>query len=169
MGLPGSAAYVIMATLVAPALVAFGFSVPIAHFFVIYFCMMSTITPPVCIASYAASALAGTNPISTGFYSMRLGFSGYLIPFAFAYNPSLLLIGSNLGNILVNITFMIIAIYALAASLEGYLINTRISLVSRIFLFFTGIIVVFPNIMLKVLPLVTILIVYMYRRLISSK
>ncbi|MGA0926460.1 MAG: TRAP transporter permease, partial [Burkholderiaceae bacterium] len=98
MGLPTVGVYVLLATLVSPALVKVGVEPKAAHLFVMYFGMMSMITPPVAIASYAAAGIAGSNPMATGFSSVRLGWSAYIVPVLFVFSPTLLLIGEP-GNI----------------------------------------------------------------------
>jgi len=98
IGVPTTANYVITATLVAPAIVAVTggdvptFSVIIAaHMFVYYFGIMADITPPVCLASYAAAGIARANPLKTGVHSFRIAISGFLVPYMFVLTPQLLL------------------------------------------------------------------------------
>jgi TRAP transporter 4TM/12TM fusion protein len=94
MGLPTLGVYVILAALVAPALVEIGITPMAAHLYVLYFGMMSMITPPVAIAAFAAAAIAKADPMRTGLEAMRFGWTAYIIPFLFVASPSLLLIGS---------------------------------------------------------------------------
>ena len=93
MGLPTVGVYVLLAALVAPALVEVGVLPVAAHLYVMYFGMMSMITPPVAIAAYAAAGLARAGPIRTGLESMRLGWSAYVVPFLFVLSPTLILRG----------------------------------------------------------------------------
>jgi len=90
MGMPTSAAYVILAALLAPGLVKLGLEPMAAHLFIVYCAAKSSITPPVAVASYAAAALAGTDPLRTSTIAFRLGISGFIIPFMFAFGPALL-------------------------------------------------------------------------------
>jgi len=94
MGMPTIGVYVLVATLIAPAMVELGIEPMAAHMFVLYFGMLSFITPPICIAAFAAANIAGSDPMRTGFIAMRLGWSAFLIPFLFVGSPSLLLLGS---------------------------------------------------------------------------
>jgi TRAP transporter 4TM/12TM fusion protein len=94
MGMPTVGVYVIMATLAAPALIKFGLEPMQAHLFLMYFGMMSMVTPPVALAAFAAANIAQTDPWRTGWTAVRIGWSAYLIPFLFALSPSLLLQGS---------------------------------------------------------------------------
>jgi len=93
MGLPTVGVYVLLAALVAPALVEVGVKPIAAHLYVMYFGMMSMITPPIAIAAYAAAALAGSDPMRTGLEAVRFGWSAFVVPFLFVLSPTLLLIG----------------------------------------------------------------------------
>jgi TRAP transporter 4TM/12TM fusion protein len=92
-GMPTAAVYVLLAALVAPALVEVGLKPMAAHMFVLFFGMMSMITPPVAIAAYAAASLAGADPIKTGLAAVRFGWTAFVVPFLFVAAPSLLLDG----------------------------------------------------------------------------
>jgi TRAP-type uncharacterized transport system fused permease subunit len=96
MGMPTPAAYILCASVAAPALVRAGAEVIPAHFFVLYFAILSTITPPVALAAYAASGLAGDHPMKVGWTAVRLGIAAYLIPYMFVYSPQLLMMGGEL-------------------------------------------------------------------------
>ncbi|MGH8689275.1 MAG: TRAP transporter permease [Burkholderiales bacterium] len=93
LGLPTVGVYVLMATLVAPALVKLGVSPLAAHLFVMYFGMMSMVTPPVALAAYAAANIARTDAGRTGWMAARIGWASYLVPFLFVYDPPLLMVG----------------------------------------------------------------------------
>jgi TRAP transporter 4TM/12TM fusion protein len=119
MGLPTTAAYVVLAALGAPALVQLGVPLLAAHLFIFYFGCMSNVTPPVALAAYAASGIAGSPPMRTAVTAMSLAASGFLVPFMFVYGPPLLLQGSFFlvaGSI---ITAMI-GVTGLAAAIIGY-------------------------------------------------
>ncbi|MDB9862668.1 TRAP transporter fused permease subunit [Litorivicinus sp.] len=91
MGMPTVAVYVLLATLVVPALVKAGVTPIAAHFFVLYFGMMSMITPPIAIAAFAAASLAGEKPLQVAFCGMRYAWLAYIIPFIFVLRPEFLL------------------------------------------------------------------------------
>jgi TRAP transporter 4TM/12TM fusion protein len=93
MGMPTTAVYVIVALTLAPALTKLGIPPIAAHLFVFYYAMLSMITPPICIAAYAGAAVAGANPMRTGYTCMRLGIIAYLVPFIFVFDPLLLFRG----------------------------------------------------------------------------
>jgi len=117
MGLSTIACYIILAVMIAPALVEIGVPVITAHFFVFYFGILSHITPPVCIAAYAAAGIAGSNAMETGWAACKLGFAGFIVPFYFVLNPELLLGTGEIGYFA--ILTAIIGIMALAQALEG--------------------------------------------------
>ncbi|MFC1580219.1 TRAP transporter permease [Thermodesulfobacteriota bacterium] len=112
--------YIILALLLAPALVEIGIQPVAAHLFILYWGMISFITPPVAIASIVAAGLAETNNMKTGVHSLRLGFVAYLIPFFFVYNPALVGIGTK-AAILYSIMMSILGIILISGSAEGYL------------------------------------------------
>lgn len=92
LGLPTVPAYLFIILFVGPVFADLGTPVLLVHMFVLYFGVLSNITPPVAIAAYAAAPIAGANPIATGFAALRIAFPGFLIPFVFVYNPSLTLV-----------------------------------------------------------------------------
>ena len=93
MGLPTTAVYILLAVLVAPGLAQMGIMPLAAHLFIFYFGMLSMITPPVCLAAYAAASIGKTDPMRTGWEAMRLCAIAYIVPFLFVFSPALLLIG----------------------------------------------------------------------------
>jgi TRAP transporter 4TM/12TM fusion protein len=97
MGMPTTGVYVLLATLIAPAIVKAGIEPLAAHFFVLYFGLMSMLTPPVAIAAFAAASISGARPMATGWQAMKLGWVAYVIPFMFVLSPTLLMIGSPIG------------------------------------------------------------------------
>jgi len=120
MGLPTVAAYIIGAILFVPALTKLGIDTLAAHFFVMYYCVLSMITPPVALASYTAAGIADADAMKTGWIAFKLSLVLFLIPFAFAFDPTLLWSGSA-GWIALAFASMMIATFAWAVFLEGYL------------------------------------------------
>lgn len=112
--------YIILALLLAPALVEMGIEPIAAHLFILYWGMISFITPPVAIASIVAAGLAKSNAMKTGIYSLRLGFVAYLIPFFFIYNPELVSLGSATG-VLYALGTAAVGVVLISAAAEGYL------------------------------------------------
>ena len=95
MGMPVTASYILLAVLVAPALVEAGVSPIAAHMFILYYAMLSFLTPPVCVAVYIAATIAGSRPMETAFESLKMGIVAYLVPFLFVADDALLLAGTS--------------------------------------------------------------------------
>ncbi len=119
MGMPTIGVYVLLAALVAPAMVEAGVTPMAAHMFVLYFGMMSFITPPVAVAAFAAASIAKADPFRTGFTSMRFGWIAYIVPFLFAYSPSLIMDGSW-TQILLDASTALASIWIISAGVVGY-------------------------------------------------
>ena len=130
MGLPTVAAYIISASLLASSLVQLGIPLFAAHMFLLYYSILSQITPPVALAAYAAGNIADANPNKVGFTAMRLGVIAFIIPFFFVYGPALLMIGTPLEIIEASITSLI-GCFFLAVGLEGWLVE-KINIPCRI-------------------------------------
>lgn len=97
MGLPTQIIYLTLAVLVAPAIVKMGITVAGAHLFIMYFGMMSMVTPPVCFAAFAAASLSGARMMETGWLACKLALAGLILPFYFAFHPGVMLIGGPLA------------------------------------------------------------------------
>jgi TRAP transporter 4TM/12TM fusion protein len=122
MGLPTTPSYILMAALLIPALVKMGVVVPAAHMFAFYFAILSAITPPIALAVFAAAGLAKANMWDAGWAAMRVGAAGYIVPFMFVYDPSLLMIG-DWPNIIWRFVLSCVGIGLLAAGLHGYFLR----------------------------------------------
>jgi TRAP transporter 4TM/12TM fusion protein len=122
MGMPTTPAYIIMVSLLVPALVKLGVVKPAAHMFAFYFAILSAITPPVALAVYAASGLAKSNLWKTGIAAVKIGAAGFIVPFMFVYEPALLMIG-DWPTIIWRFIVSCIGIGLLAAGLHGYLLR----------------------------------------------
>jgi TRAP transporter 4TM/12TM fusion protein len=120
MSLPTAVVYITLAILVGPALTQLGVDPLAAHLFLLYFGMLSLITPPNCLATYTAAAIAHSDFWQTGWTGMRLGIAAYVVPFVFALHPSLILKGS-LEEILFAIAAASIGTFLLAVGCAGYL------------------------------------------------
>lgn len=122
MGMPTAIIYVMLAVLVGPALVQLGISPLGAHLFLFYFGMLSMITPPVCLATYAAASIGRADFMKTGWTGMRLGIVAYVVPFVFAYHPALLLKGSVV-EITLAVGTAVIGVILLGIGCAGYLFS----------------------------------------------
>lgn len=133
MGLPTAAAYITTSVLLAPVLVNMGIPPLVAHLFVFYAAIVSNLTPPVCIASYAAAGVAKADPWRTAVVGFLFGVPGpYLVPFIFVYRPALTLAGgAGPYEIVGSVIIGLLAVLALASSLRGYAL-TRLSMPERV-------------------------------------
>ena len=120
MGMPTVGVYILLATLVAPALVEVGIPVISAHLFVFYFGLLSMVTPPVALASFAAANIAGAGAWSTSIAAMRLAWPAYVVPFLFLFAPSLILEGSPM-QVTWALGSAIMGIYMVTAGIVGYM------------------------------------------------
>jgi len=120
MGLTTTAVYITLAALIIPSLEHMGVTPIAAHMFAFYFGVVSTITPPVALASFAAAAIAGSPPMSTAFESTKVGITKYLVPFIFVYNPTLLFEGP-LWLTAVSFFTALAGVWALSAAIEGWM------------------------------------------------
>ncbi|MCC2097021.1 MAG: TRAP transporter large permease subunit, partial [Hyphomicrobiales bacterium] len=150
MGLTITAAYILLAVVLAPGVVKLGFDPMAVHLFLMYWGMLSFITPPVAVGAYVAASLAKADGMGTGFEAMRLGAIIYFIPFFFVLNPALILHGSW-GEVLFVTTTAFIGVLLIAASLQGYLIGvgtlagSALSWVARALLLASGFLFAMPG------------------------
>jgi TRAP-type uncharacterized transport system fused permease subunit len=120
MGMATIPVYVLLALILAPPLVEYGVLPLAAHLFVFYFGMVSLVTPPICVAAYAAASLAQAHPMRTGFTAMRMGIMAYFVPFLFVFSPALLMAGSW-ADIFLTLLTAAAGVIFLAVALTGYL------------------------------------------------
>ena len=136
MGLPTTAAYLILATVVAPALAQLGVDILTAHLFVFFYGCVSTITPPVALASYVAAGISGGSISKVSWTAFFYGITCYILPFMFFFGPGLLLKGS-LVEIVPAIITAVIGVFAIATSVIGYF-RLDLHVVSRTVFFISG-------------------------------
>jgi len=149
VGVPSTAAYILASTLGVPILVRLGADLLAAHLFTYYFAIIACCTPPVAVCAYAGAALAGSDPMKTGFESFKLAIAGFIVPFMFIYNPVLILKGSPMAILMALVTAAI-GVIAIAAGIEGWLL-TRAKILERILLIGAGIALVVPQISMSLL------------------
>ena len=162
MGLPTTAAYIVQAALLIPALIKLGVPVIAAHMFVFYFAIISAITPPVAMAVYAAAGISGSNLWRTGLEAMRIGATGFIIPFMFVYGPSLLMIGST-GTIVTTIISSSIGVVALSAGLMGWFLKEATRL-ERLILVAAALLLIKPGLYTDAVGLVLLIIVILLQK-----
>ncbi|MCX8022330.1 MAG: TRAP transporter fused permease subunit [Syntrophorhabdaceae bacterium] len=142
MGMPTIGVYVLLAALVAPAMIKIGINPIAAHLYVMYYGMMSMITPPVAIAAYAAASLAQADAMRTGWEAVRFGWSAFIVPFLFVCSPTLILIGNPISVLFAVVTAGL-GIWFASIGMVGYFLR-NISIPRRILFFIMGILALIP-------------------------
>jgi len=161
MGMTVSACYIFLSILLAPALVAAGLNPIASHLFILYWGMMSYITPPVALAAITAAGLAGSDPWKTGLYAMRLGSVLFLLPFFFVLNPALILHG-KLPTILAAAVTAVFAMWLLASAAESYLYRVgTITWPVRLVLFAAALVLMYPGLYTDLIGAGLTLLVYL--------
>jgi TRAP-type uncharacterized transport system fused permease subunit len=145
MGLPTTAAYMICAAVVAPALVQMGVPNLAAHMFVFYFACVSAITPPVALAAYAGAGIAQANPLQVAFIACKLGATAFLVPFMFIYGLPLLWTGT-MAEIVGATATALVGVAALACALQGQLFRFPLRLLERALLLTAAVGLIKPGI-----------------------
>lgn len=143
MGMPTTAAYAIAAAVIAPGLTKIGVPVLVAHMFVFYFAVVSSITPPVALASFAAAGMAQADPWKTSWIALKMGLATFLVPFMFFFSPVLLMQGPWLGIVQATVSGAI-GVWFLAGSTEGWF-GGKLSMPLRILLFFAALNLLHPG------------------------
>ena len=152
MGVPTTANYCIMAATCAPILIRMGVPVLAAHFFVFYFGIVADITPPVALAAYAGSAIAKSNPMKTAFNASRLAIAVFIVPYVFAYSPSMLLIETNALEVIQISLTSLIGIFGVSSGLEGYLFAKMNPVIRAVFVI-GGLMLIVPSLMTDLIGL----------------
>lgn len=162
MGLPSIPAYIITATMAAPALAGFNIPILSAHMFVFYFGIFANITPPVCLAAFAGAGIAGGDPMKTGFQSLKLALAGFIVPFMFIYNPTMLMIDPAglavtakefplppVMEIVMVVITSVVGVIGLSAAVEGYFKGVMNPLM-RVALATGALLLIYPELMTDV-------------------
>ena len=144
MGMPTPSAFILAAVLIGPTLSSLDFSSMQSNMFILYFAVLSAMTPPVAVAAFAAAAIADDKPLGIAVGAVKLAITAFIVPFAFMYGDGLLLEGS-IVNILVSCISAVIGVILLCAAVEGYLKNNLDRLI-RLALFIAGLLFIFPGI-----------------------
>lgn len=171
MGLPSIPAYIITATMAAPALAEFGVPVLLAHMFVFYFGIFANVTPPVALAAFAGAGVSGGDPMRTGFQALKLSIAGFLIPFIFIYEPALLMVDieglaanareyplASVFDIIIVVITTVIGLTALSAGLEGFF-KTHLGVISRFVLIAAAVLSVAPETFTDIAGIIVIAVV----------
>ena len=155
MGVPTTATYCIMASTCAPILIQLGVDQVASHFFVFYFGIVADITPPVALAAYAGSAIAKSDPMRTGVNATKLAIAGFIIPYIFALEPSLLLMDKGILSAALNIATAAIGMFGVAMGLEGFF-RGSLAWPLRILAVAGGLLLFYPGILTDVIGVVIV-------------
>ncbi|MCL2569461.1 MAG: TRAP transporter fused permease subunit [Oscillospiraceae bacterium] len=163
LGLPTPAAYMIVAIFAPAALVELGVPLLTAHLFVFYYAVLSSITPPVGLAAFAAGAIANESAIKTGLCAMRLGVVAFIIPWIFVYAGELLMMGSPIAIIVAAVTAAI-GVYALTAGIQGYCFDRKTGLVLRIALLIGAVMLIVPGFQTDLIGILPLIAAYVLKK-----
>ena len=162
MGLPTTSAYVIGASILAPALAKLNLPLLTAHLFVFYFACLSAITPPVALAAYAGAGIAKCDPMKTAVNACKIGFAGFIVPFVFCYDPAMMLQGSLIGILKVCITALIGCI-GMSCGMQGWYfsgVQHKVPLWLRAILIGGGLLMMTPSDLMSIVGLVLLIGAY---------
>lgn len=162
MGMPTPSAYILAAVLISPVMHSLGIDQMAGHLFILYFAVMSALTPPVAVAAYAASAIADENPLAIAAQSVKIAIGAFLIPFAFISNPALLLEGSvwEIGFAVAN---AVVGLAFIAVAVEGYL-DTVLSRGPRLLFFIGGVMVLYGGYLVSAIAIACLVAGYAWHR-----
>src|SRR5438552_3369143 len=163
MGMPTTPSYIVMVSLLVPAVIKLGAIAPVAHMFAFYFAILSAITPPVALAVFAAAGLARSDLWKTGWEAVRIAAPTYIVPFMFVYEPSLMLIGDLFTSITSSVS-AVIGVMCLAAGLQGYLLREA-RWWERILLVIAAILLIKPGYISDAIGLVLLALVFAVQKL----
>ena len=162
MGLPTTATYCIMASTCAPILIQMNVPKIAAHFFVFYFGIVADITPPVALAAYAGAAIAKAKPMQTGVVATRLAIGAFIIPFVFAYSPSLLLIDTVWYEVILLSITAAIGIFGVASALSGFL-YTNMNILERIITLTGGMMLIVPGVQTDLIGIALVGVIFFWQ------
>ncbi|RLE13532.1 hypothetical protein DRJ04_04140 [Candidatus Aerophobetes bacterium] len=148
-GVPSTAAYILASTLGVPVLVKLGVDLLAAHLFTYYFVILACCTPPVAVCAYAGAAIAGSEPMKTGFQAFKLALAGFIVPYMYVYNPVLILRGP-MEKIIIAAVTALIGVIVLAAGLEDHFL-TKTNIFERILLVGGGVALIAPKLQVSLL------------------
>jgi TRAP transporter 4TM/12TM fusion protein len=173
MGLPTLPAYLIIVLIMGPGIAALGKAGGISllqiHLFVLYFGVLSSVTPPVALAAYAAAPIAGAPPLKTAMQALRLSLVGFLIPYVFVFNPSLLLVERfDVVELAWVVVRLIAAIWMLATGFAGFDSAGRLGLVQRVLRFAAALVMLYPYIYAEVGGLALGVLVFAWARFLPG-
>jgi len=144
MGMPTTALYIILGSMVAPALVQMNVPIVAAHLFIFYFGCMASVTPPVALSSYLAAAIAKGDSVKTALNGLKLALAAFILPYIFALSPRLLLLDTNVTQALIATGTAILGVIALASCLENYFFG-KLRVYERVLMAVAAIVLMSPG------------------------
>ena len=168
MGVPTTANYCIMAATCAPILIRMGVNDIAAHFFVFYFGIVADLTPPVALAAYAGAAIAQANPMKTAFTATKLAIGAFIVPYAFALNPAMLLVDTTVPEVILICITSLIGIFAVSAALEGYFLR-HMKWYERILSLIGGLLLIYPGVVTDVAGISLVGVVAAFQLLLKKQ
>ncbi len=170
LGLPTTAKYVVMASLVAPAILTIApqVSVMAVHLFILYYAILADDTPPVGVAAYAAAAIARSDPIKTGLLGFKFDLGAFLLPFMFIYNPEFLLIDTTWYKALLVAATSLFGIYCFSAVIQRWLF-TRMKVWEQVILLGVAISMIWPTWYTDILGAAVFFIIYFHQKAVKAR
>jgi len=168
MGAPTTANYIITSTIAAPAIMKLGVPALAAHMFTFYFGIIADVTPPVALAAFAGSAIAGSDPLKTGVNASKLAIAAFIIPYIFVLNPALLLIDTTPLEIIQIFVTSLIGMFAVGVTVQGYFL-TKVNPLFRIVLFIGGLLCIDPGAMTDIIGIVVIAVIFALQKIKANK
>ncbi|MQQ09247.1 TRAP transporter fused permease subunit [Epibacterium sp. SM1979] len=168
MGMPTTAAYAVAASVVAPGLIQLGIPQLTAHFFVFYFAVVSAITPPVALASYAAAGISGANPMETSVASFKIGIAAFIVPFMFFYNSAILMEGSTVEILRAGVT-AVFGVFLLSAGVQGWFMGSRSAWFLRIALLAAALFMIEGGIVTDLVGVCAAVAIYFIQKVFNPK
>jgi TRAP transporter 4TM/12TM fusion protein len=166
MGLPTAASYIVLAILAAPSLISIGVPTVHAHMLCFWLALTSNLTPPVCVAAFAAASISKADPMKTGLHACTLGLFLYMVPFAFVYTPQIMLVGDSWVEIFSIITSFLFATLGLSATIQGWFLR-RLTIGERLIYLVSAVLLITPETITDLIGLVILALITVknYRRL----
>jgi TRAP-type uncharacterized transport system fused permease subunit len=168
MGVPSIPAYIITATIAAPALAKLGIPAIAAHLFVFYYAMFANLTPPVALAAFAAAGGSGGDPVKTGFSAGKLALAGFIVPYMFVYSPQLLLVDASLLEGLRVTASACLGVLLIGMAVEGHLF-TGMHILLRLVAFTGALCQIDSGIYTDLAGLAVIVLIYFIQRHLAGK
>lgn len=166
MGMPTTAAYAVAASVVAPGLVQLGIPTLTAHFFVFYFAVLSAITPPVALASYAAAGISGSNPMETSVASFKIGIAAFIVPFMFFYSSAILMEG-EWYIVLKAAATAVFGVFLLSSGVQGWFFGAHTAWFMRIGIVLAALFMISGGLITDVIGLVVFAGLYVIQKVIA--